>query len=102
MSKSHFKVKLRPGLVQQSNERMNQFAGLFAETVKYGAEPAATQYPKPWPWFLYQTVSRAFEIAMGYAMASITKQPSISPRHQYLSGYPNYSPRVKRGNNPYI
>lgn len=76
--------------------------GLFAETVKYGAEPAATQYPKPWPWFLYQTVSRAFEIAMGYAMASITKQPSISPRHQYLSGYPNYSPRVKRGNNPYI
>ncbi|EZA60845.1 hypothetical protein X777_13047 [Ooceraea biroi] len=76
--------------------------GLFAETVPYGTEPVATQYPKPWPWLLYQTLYRAFELAMGYAMASITKQPSISPRHQYLSGYPNYSPRVKRGNNPYI
>ncbi|XP_050452657.1 uncharacterized protein LOC126852192 isoform X2 [Cataglyphis hispanica] len=76
--------------------------GLFAETVRYGAEPAPTQFPKPWPWLLYQTISRAFELVMGCAMASITKQPSVSPRHQYLSGYPNYSPRVKRGNNPYI
>lgn len=76
--------------------------GLFAETVRYGVEPALTQFPKPWPWLLYQTISRAFELVMGCTMASITKQPSVSPRHQYLSSYPNYSPRVKRGNNPYI
>ncbi|EFN73827.1 hypothetical protein EAG_06469 [Camponotus floridanus] len=76
--------------------------GLFAETVQYGTEPAPTQFPKPWPWLLYQTISRAFELVMGCAMASVTKQPSVSPRHQYLSSYPNYSSRVKRGNNPYI
>lgn len=76
--------------------------GLFAETVPYGTEPAPTQFPTPWPWLLYQTIPRIFEFVMGCAMANITKQPSASPRHQYLSNYPNYSPRVNRGNNPYI
>ncbi|KAL6257371.1 hypothetical protein P5V15_010944 [Pogonomyrmex californicus] len=76
--------------------------GLFAETVQYGTEPAPAQFPMPWPWLLYQTIPRIFEFVMGCAMANITKQPSVSPRHQYLSNYPNYSPRVNRGNNPYI
>ncbi|XP_076754131.1 uncharacterized protein LOC143425312 [Xylocopa sonorina] len=76
--------------------------GLLAETVKYGSQPIITQYPKPWPWFVYQTLCRALELIMGWAMASITKQPSVSPRHQYLSGYPNYNVHVKRGTNPYI
>ncbi|EFN77338.1 uncharacterized protein LOC105189677 [Harpegnathos saltator] len=76
--------------------------GLLAETVPYGIEPATMQFPKPWPWLLYQTLCRALELAMGCAMASITKQPSVSPRHQYLNSYPNYSARVKRGNNLYI
>ncbi|XP_072758120.1 uncharacterized protein [Anoplolepis gracilipes] len=76
--------------------------GLLADTVQYGAEPAPMQFPKPWPWLLYQTISRIFELVMGCAMASVTKQPSVSPRHQYLSSYPNYSPRVKRGTSPYI
>lgn len=75
--------------------------GLFAETVPYGTEPAPTQFPIPWPWLLYQTIPRIFEFVMGCAMANITKQPTVSPRHQYLSNYPNYSPRVTR-NNPYI
>ncbi|XP_076164237.1 uncharacterized protein LOC143145085 isoform X2 [Ptiloglossa arizonensis] len=76
--------------------------GLLAETVKYGTRPVVAQYPIPWPWFVYQTVCRGIELTMGWTMASITKQPSISPRHQYLSGYPNYNVHVKRGNNPYI
>jgi len=76
--------------------------GLFAETVPYGTEPAPSQFPMPWPWLLYQTIPRIFEFVMGCAMANITKQPSVSPRHQYLSNYPNYSPRINRGNNPYI
>ncbi|XP_020293300.1 uncharacterized protein LOC109859437 isoform X2 [Pseudomyrmex gracilis] len=76
--------------------------GLFAETVPFGTEPTVSQFPKAWPWVVYQTISRGFELAMGYAMASITKQPSVSPRHQYLSSYPNYSPHVKRGSNLYI
>ncbi|XP_071632419.1 uncharacterized protein [Temnothorax longispinosus] len=76
--------------------------GLVAETVPYGTEPEPTQFPKPRPWLLYQTILRIFEFVMGCAMANITKQPSVSPRHQYLSNYPNYSPRVNRGNNPYI
>ncbi|OAD58749.1 hypothetical protein WN48_10294 [Eufriesea mexicana] len=77
-------------------------ARLYAEIVKYGSQPTITQYPKPWPWFIYQTLCRSLELVMGWAMASITKQPSVSPRHQYLSGYPNYNVHVKRGNNPYI
>ncbi|KAL0122648.1 hypothetical protein PUN28_007400 [Cardiocondyla obscurior] len=76
--------------------------GLFAETVPYGTEPAPMQFPTPWPWLLYQTIPRIFEFVMGCAMANITKQPSANPRHQYLSNYPNYSPRVNRVNNPYI
>lgn len=76
--------------------------GLFAETVQYGMEPVMTQFPKPWPWLLYQTLCRGLELVMGCAMASVTKQPSVSPRHQYLSSYPNYNARVKRGNNLYI
>ncbi|XP_014473915.1 PREDICTED: uncharacterized protein LOC106744031 isoform X2 [Dinoponera quadriceps] len=76
--------------------------GLLGEKVPYGTEPEATQFPKPWPWLLYQTLCRALELVMGCAMASITKQPSVSPRHQYLSSYPNYSARVKRGNSLYI
>ncbi|XP_016772609.1 uncharacterized protein LOC412943 isoform X2 [Apis mellifera] len=76
--------------------------GLLAETVKYGSEPTITQYPKPWPWFMFQTFCRSLELIMGWAMASITKQPSVSPRHQYLSSYPNYNLHMKRGNNPYI
>ncbi|XP_018375127.1 PREDICTED: uncharacterized protein LOC108768920 [Trachymyrmex cornetzi] len=76
--------------------------GLFAETVPYGTEPAPTQFPMPWLWLLYQTIPRIFEFLMGCAMANITKQPSVSPRHQYLSNYPSYSPRINRGNNPYI
>ncbi|XP_076224173.1 uncharacterized protein LOC116424682 isoform X3 [Nomia melanderi] len=76
--------------------------GLLAERVKYGTQPVITQYPKPWPWFVYQTLCRGIELTMGWAMASITKQPSVSPRHQYLSGYPNYNVHLKRGNNPYI
>ncbi|XP_017892686.1 uncharacterized protein LOC108632545 [Ceratina calcarata] len=76
--------------------------GLLAETVKYGSQPVVSQYPKPWPWFIYQTLCRSVELIIGWAMASITKQPSASPRHQYLSGYPNYNVHLKRGNNPYI
>ncbi|XP_015190475.1 PREDICTED: uncharacterized protein LOC107073986 [Polistes dominula] len=76
--------------------------GLLAETVAYNTQPLFTQFPKPWPWLLYQTLCRAVELIMGCAMASITKQPSVSPRHQYLNSYPNYSTRVKRGNNLYI
>ncbi|XP_076235394.1 uncharacterized protein LOC143179861 isoform X2 [Calliopsis andreniformis] len=76
--------------------------GLLAETVKYGTRPDITQYPKPWPWIAYQTLCRCIELLMAYTMASITKQPSVSPRHQYLSGYPNYNIHLKRGNNPYI
>ncbi|XP_076618714.1 uncharacterized protein LOC143340526 isoform X1 [Colletes latitarsis] len=76
--------------------------GLLAETVKYGTRPTITQYPIPWPWFVYQTICRGIELIMGWAMASITKQSSVSPRHQYLSGYSNYNVHVKRGNNPYI
>ncbi|KAK2584041.1 hypothetical protein KPH14_006492 [Odynerus spinipes] len=76
--------------------------GLLAEAVAYDTQPLTTQFPKPWPWLLYQTICRAIELIMGCAMASITKQPSVSPRHQYLSSYPNYSTRMKRGNNLYI
>ncbi|KOX67156.1 hypothetical protein WN51_09400 [Melipona quadrifasciata] len=76
--------------------------GLLAETVKYGSQLTIIQYPKPWPWFIYQTLCRGLELIMGWAMASITKQPSVSPRHQYLSSYPNYNVHLKRGNNPYI
>ncbi|XP_053994596.1 uncharacterized protein LOC128884926 isoform X1 [Hylaeus volcanicus] len=76
--------------------------GLLAESVKYGTQPAIVQYPIPWPWFVYQTLCRGIELIMGWAMANITKQPSASPRHQYLGGYPNYNVHVKRGNNPYI
>ncbi|XP_035722724.1 uncharacterized protein LOC118441860 [Vespa mandarinia] len=76
--------------------------GLLAEAVTYDTRPLLNQFPKPWPWLLYQTLCRAIELIMGCAMASITKQPSVSPRHQYLSSYPNYSTRMKRGNNLYI
>nr|KAF7427272.1 hypothetical protein H0235_006966 [Vespula pensylvanica] len=76
--------------------------GLLAEAVAYDTRPLLTQFPKPWPWLLYQTLCRAIELIMGCAMASITKQPSVSPRHQYLSSYPDYSTRMKRGNNLYI
>ncbi|CAK9796942.1 hypothetical protein ANTPLA_LOCUS1020 [Anthophora plagiata] len=76
--------------------------GLLAETVKYGTQPTILQYPRPLPWFVYQTLCRGLELIMGWAMASITKQPSVSPRHQYLSGYPNYNINMKKGNNPYI
>lgn len=73
------------------------YLGVLAETVKYGTQPTAAQYPKPWPWFIYQTVCRCIELLMGYAMASITRQPSVSPRHQYLAGYPNYNIHLKQG-----
>ncbi|XP_046146064.1 uncharacterized protein LOC114875792 isoform X1 [Osmia bicornis bicornis] len=76
--------------------------GLLAESVTYGTRAIITQYPRPWPWFMYQTVCRGIELIMGWAMASITKQPSVHPRHQYLSGYPNCNIHVKRGNNPYL
>ncbi|XP_015601298.1 uncharacterized protein LOC107270635 isoform X3 [Cephus cinctus] len=76
--------------------------GLLAETVKYGTRPAATQFPRPWPWLLYQTLCRAVELIMGCAMASITKQPSVSPRHQYLNNYPSYSLRIKQRDGLYI
>ncbi|XP_012270845.1 uncharacterized protein LOC105694587 [Orussus abietinus] len=70
--------------------------GLLADTVKYGTRPAAHQYPKPWPWIIYQTLCRVLELIMGCAMASITKQPSVSLRHhQYLNNYPSYSLRIK-------
>ncbi|KZC08715.1 PREDICTED: uncharacterized protein LOC107186908 [Dufourea novaeangliae] len=75
--------------------------GLLAERVKYGTQPTKTQYPKPWLWFMYQTLCRTIELIMCWAMACISKQPSVK-RHQYLSGYPNYNVHVKRGNNPYI
>ncbi|KAG7214106.1 hypothetical protein KM043_001464 [Ampulex compressa] len=73
--------------------------GLLAETVKYGTRPTVSQYPKPWPWLFYQTICRGLELIIGCAMASITKQPSVSPRHQYLSSYPNYNTRMKQGND---
>ncbi|XP_066597252.1 uncharacterized protein [Prorops nasuta] len=76
--------------------------GLLADTVRYGTTPTVSQFPKPWPWLLYQTVCRILELVMGYAMASITKQPSVSPRHQYFNSYPNYSFRIKQGNNLYM
>ncbi|XP_076482479.1 uncharacterized protein LOC117160390 isoform X1 [Bombus vancouverensis nearcticus] len=70
--------------------------GLLAETTKHGMQLIVTQYPRPWPWFIYQTLCRGLELIMGWAMASITKQPSVSPRHQYLGSYPNYNIHVKR------
>ncbi|XP_078049950.1 uncharacterized protein LOC144476697 [Augochlora pura] len=47
--------------------------GLLAERVRYGIQPTASQYPKPWPWFVYQTLCRGIELIMGWAMASITR-----------------------------
>ncbi|XP_046742816.1 uncharacterized protein LOC124409316 isoform X3 [Diprion similis] len=76
--------------------------GLLAETATYGARHNPAQIPQPWPWLLYQTLCRALELIMGCAMASITKQPSVSPRHQYLNTYPSYSLRMKQRENLYI
>ncbi|XP_076643479.1 uncharacterized protein LOC143353786 [Halictus rubicundus] len=47
--------------------------GLLAERVEYGTQPTVTQYPKPWPWIVYQTLCRGIELTMGWAMASIAK-----------------------------
>ncbi|XP_016842510.1 uncharacterized protein LOC100680409 isoform X2 [Nasonia vitripennis] len=76
--------------------------GLLANVVKHNTKPTADQYPRPWPWIIYQTVCRLLELIMACAMASITKQPSASPRHQYLSNYPNYNLRMKQRENLYI
>ncbi|XP_058799062.1 uncharacterized protein LOC131668699 isoform X5 [Phymastichus coffea] len=76
--------------------------GLLAETMRYGTKPLVWQFPKPWPWIIYQTLCRFLELVMGCAMASITKQPSASPRHQYLSSYPSYNLRMKQRDNLYI
>ncbi|XP_012257909.2 uncharacterized protein LOC105687107 isoform X1 [Athalia rosae] len=76
--------------------------GLLAETIKIGDKHLPVQFPKPWPWLLYQTLCRALELIMGCAMASITKQPSVSPRYQYLNSYPSYSLRMKQREKLYI
>ncbi|XP_046614617.1 uncharacterized protein LOC124302456 isoform X3 [Neodiprion virginianus] len=76
--------------------------GLLAETATFGTRHNPAQIPQPWPWLLYQTLCRALELIMGCAMASITKQPSVSPRHQYLNTYPSYSLRMKQRENLYI
>ena len=36
-----------------------------------------------WPWFIFQTICRALELAMGCAMANVTKQP-VAGRTPYL------------------
>ncbi|XP_046479761.1 uncharacterized protein [Neodiprion pinetum] len=76
--------------------------GPYAETATFGTRHNPAQIPQPWPWLLYQTLCRALELIMGCAMASITKQPSVSPRHQYLNTYPSYSLRMKQRENLYI
>ncbi|KAK0169464.1 hypothetical protein PV328_012012 [Microctonus aethiopoides] len=81
--------------------------GLLGETIKYRNNEDKMEnieFPKPWPWFIYQTICRFLELIMGCAMASVTKQPSVSPRHQYFNNYSrNYtSSRFKQRDNPYI
>ncbi|KAK0072295.1 hypothetical protein PV326_000204, partial [Microctonus aethiopoides] len=53
--------------------------GLLGETIKYRNNEDKMEnieFPKPWPWFIYQTICRFLELIMGCAMASVTKQPS--------------------------
>ncbi|XP_054272949.1 uncharacterized protein LOC128993210 [Macrosteles quadrilineatus] len=50
---------------------------------------------QPWPWFCFQTLCRAVELAMGCAMANITKQP-VTHRHQYLQHHYSHSIRIKQ------
>ncbi|XP_063991696.1 uncharacterized protein LOC135170105 [Diachasmimorpha longicaudata] len=69
--------------------------GLLGEALRYGKSSGTVEYPKPWPWLIYQTICRALELIMGCAMASITKQPSVSPRHQYFNNYRSYSAGLK-------
>ncbi|XP_014227187.1 uncharacterized protein LOC106652634 isoform X2 [Trichogramma pretiosum] len=76
--------------------------GLWADVATQDSKPAPSQLPRPWPWIIYQTVCRLTELIMGCAMASITKQPSASPRHGYLGNYPNYNLRMKQRDNLYI
>ncbi|XP_063231925.1 uncharacterized protein LOC134536202 isoform X2 [Bacillus rossius redtenbacheri] len=54
--------------------------------------------PRPWPWFLFQTLCRALEFAMGCAMANITKQPVHGRRAQQYA----YSLRLKHRESLYI
>ncbi|XP_057341939.1 uncharacterized protein LOC130678625 [Microplitis mediator] len=75
--------------------------GLLGETLNYGERLEAVKYPKPLPWLIYQTICRGLELIMGCCMASITKQSSMSPRHQYFNNY-NSSYRFKQRDNPYI
>lgn len=79
----------------------NYFLGLLGATLNYGERLEAVKYPKPLPWIIYQTICRGLELIMGCCMASITKQSSISPRHQYFNNY-NNSYRFKQRDNPYI
>ncbi|XP_074097039.1 uncharacterized protein LOC141526133 [Cotesia typhae] len=75
--------------------------GLLGATLNYGERLEAVKYPKPLPWIIYQTICRGLELIIGCCMASITKQSSISPRHQYFNNY-NNSYRFKQRDNPYI
>ncbi|XP_011297750.1 uncharacterized protein [Fopius arisanus] len=69
--------------------------GLLGEISRYGKSSGPVEYLKPWPWLVYQTICRALELMMGCAMASLTKQPSVSPRHQYFNNYRSYSAGLK-------
>ncbi|XP_034950993.1 uncharacterized protein [Chelonus insularis] len=75
--------------------------GLLADTIRPGEQFKTVKYPKPVPWIIYQTICRGLELIMGCAMASITKQSSVSPRHQYFPNY-NSSYRLKNRDDPYI
>ena len=74
----------------------------MADVIQYGSRASSNQYPKACPWFIYQTGCRILELTMGCAMACITKQPSASPRHQYLKNYSNYNLRMKKRDGLYI
>ncbi|XP_046669276.1 uncharacterized protein LOC124360060 isoform X1 [Homalodisca vitripennis] len=68
-------------------------ANLFQLFGPYGV--AVSSDIKPWPWFCFQTLCRAVELAMGCAMANITKQP-VTHRHQYLQHHYSHSIRIKQ------
>ncbi|XP_065219891.1 uncharacterized protein LOC135845327 [Planococcus citri] len=46
---------------------------------------------EPWPWFIFQTVCRSFEILMSGAIANITKQPAANVHRYY-----KYNPAIMK------
>ncbi|KAG8039822.1 hypothetical protein G9C98_000551 [Cotesia typhae] len=88
-------------LPDNNNSAADRGGRLLGATLNYGERLEAVKYPKPLPWIIYQTICRGLELIIGCCMASITKQSSISPRHQYFNNY-NNSYRFKQRDNPYI